>query len=149
MRPRSARFGELDSRTLYALLRLRVDVFVVEQACPYPELDGRDLEPDTVHLWHAGEYGAPLAYLRLLAEPGGARRISRVVTARHARGQGLADELVRAAIRLAAGARVTLEAQAHLEHWYARLGFERAGSDYVEDGIPHAPMRLRDDVVRD
>ncbi len=149
MRPRSARFGELDSRTLYALLRLRVDVFVVEQACPYPELDGRDLQPDTVHLWVAGAYGAPLAYLRVLGEPDGARRISRVVTARHARGQGLATELVREAIRLAGDARVTLEAQGHLEHWYARLGFERVGSDYVEDGIPHVPMRLRHDAVSD
>ncbi len=149
MRPRSAPLGELDSRTLYALLRLRVDVFVVEQGCPYPELDGRDLEPETLHQWIAGAYGEPLAYLRLLTEPDGARRISRVVTAKHARGQGLARPLVTEAIRLAGDAPVTLEAQAHLEHWYARLGFERAGSDYVEDGIPHVPMRLRDEVVRD
>src|SRR5438034_1116433 len=47
----TARFGDLDGPTLYALLRLRVDVFVVEQQCPYPELDGRDLSPSTVHVW--------------------------------------------------------------------------------------------------
>ena len=143
MTPRSARFHELDGRTLYCLLRLRLDVFVVEQACPYPELDGRDLEPDTVHMWIAGAYGEPLAYLRVLSEPGGARRISRVVVAKHARGQGLGTRLVREAIRVSDESGMTLQAQAHLEQWYAGLGFERAGTDYVEDGIPHVPMRLR------
>jgi ElaA protein len=66
---RTARFAELDPRTLYALLRLRVDVFVVEQACPYPELDGRDVEPGTVHLWLDNDDG-PAAYLRIVDEPG-------------------------------------------------------------------------------
>jgi ElaA protein len=55
---RAARFDDLDAATLYALLRLRVDVFVVEQHCPYPELDGRDREPGTVHLWLEHD-GAP------------------------------------------------------------------------------------------
>jgi ElaA protein len=53
-----ARFSELDAATLYELLRLRVDVFVVEQECPYPELDGRDAEPGTRHLWFDNSFPA-------------------------------------------------------------------------------------------
>lgn len=138
---RVARFAELDAATLYALLRLRVDVFVVEQACPYPELDGRDTEPGTLHLWVEGDGGAPSAYLRVLAEPAGGPRIGRVVTAPDARGRGLAELLVRRALELCAKAPVVLDAQAYLEGWYGRLGFERSGPDTVEDGIPHVPMR--------
>src|SRR5690606_34048120 len=81
---RVASFAELDAPTLYRLLKLRVDVFVVEQKCAYPELDGRDLEPETRHLWIEDGAGAPLAYLRVLREPDGAARIGRVVTAPHA-----------------------------------------------------------------
>jgi len=65
---RVASFADLSARTLHDLLRLRVDVFVVEQACAYPEIDGRDVEPDTRHLWFARD-GVPVAYLRLLTEP--------------------------------------------------------------------------------
>src|SRR5690606_15538749 len=68
-------FSELDAATLYALLRLRVDVFVVEQQCPYPELDGRDTEPTTRHLWLGPAATQPLSYLRILAEPDGVARI--------------------------------------------------------------------------
>src|SRR5690606_7197202 len=75
-----AAFADLDAATLYALLRLRVDVFVVEQRCPYPELDGRDTEPATRHLWLELSR-TPVAYLRILAEPDGAARIGRVVVA--------------------------------------------------------------------
>src|SRR5258706_16122622 len=96
----SARFDELDARTLYALLKLRSDVFVVEQACPYPELDGRDTEPDTRHLWLAppGERADPGAYLRVLVEPDGDRRIGRVCTAVSGRGAGLSGRLLVAAL---------------------------------------------------
>jgi len=59
---RSAGFAELSTYELYGLCRLRVDVFVVEQQCPYPELDGRDLEPDAVHLWFEAD-GEPVATL--------------------------------------------------------------------------------------
>ena len=62
---REARFAELTPAELYGLLRLRVDVFVVEQNCPYPELDGRDAEPGTVHLWYADDDRLP-ATIRVL-----------------------------------------------------------------------------------
>ena len=136
-----ARTGELDVATLYRLLALRVTVFVVEQACPYAELDGRDLEPGTRHLWYADESGEPLAYLRLLDEPDGSARVGRVCTAAGARGRGLSAALLSAALDRTRGRVRVLDAQSHLVGFYARHGFAPAGERYVEDGIPHIPMR--------
>jgi ElaA protein len=138
---RSAGFAELSPATLYALLRLRVDIFVVEQACAYRELDGRDLEPATRHLW-LEDGGAPVAYLRLLDE-GGAHRIGRVATARSHRNQGFAARLMGAALASCAGP-VVLDAQAYLVGWYEAFGFVAVGAEYLDDdGIAHVPMRLR------
>ncbi|CAA9315048.1 MAG: N-acetyltransferase ElaA [uncultured Nocardioidaceae bacterium] len=136
---RSARFAELSPLELYGLLRLRVDVFVVEQACPYPELDGRDLEPGTIHVWHELD-GAVVSCIRVL-DNGEARSIGRVATAQHARSRGLSAQLVSRGIELAEGRVIDIGAQAYLEDWYARFGFVRSGPDYVEDGIAHLPMR--------
>lgn len=141
----ATRFGELDAATLYGLLRLRVDVFVVEQACPYPELDGRDTEPGTVHLWVERD-GRVVACLRLLDDPAG-QRIGRVCVAADSRGAGLAEVLVRAALQRCAGP-VVLDAQTYLARWYERLGFAVAGPEFVEDGISHVPMRLADPLGR-
>jgi ElaA protein len=138
---REARFAELTPAELYGILRLRVDVFVVEQTCPYPELDGRDTEPGTVHLWYADDAGTTLATIRVL-ENGDDRAIGRVATAAAARGQGLSARLVRRGIELCGGRTVDIGAQAYLESWYERFGFVRSGPDYLEDGIPHLPMRL-------
>jgi ElaA protein len=138
-RLRRARFTELTPFEVYALCRLRVDVFVVEQQCPYPELDGRDVEPATEHLWFELD-GRVLATIRVL-DDGGTRAIGRVATAGDARGQGLAARLMEAGIALCGDAPITLGAQAYLEDWYARFGFRRSGPGYVEDGIPHVPMR--------
>lgn len=136
---RVARFGELDASTLYALLRLRIDVFVVEQECPYPDLDGRDLEPSTRHLWTADEAG-PAAYLRVLDDRDRVR-IGRVCTRADARGRGQAATLMAEAVRLAGGHDVVLHAQTYVAGWYERFGFTTDGPDFVEDGIPHRPMR--------
>ena len=136
---RRAAFAELTPFEVYGLCRLRVDVFVVEQQCPYPELDGRDVEPATVHLWFE-EDGKVLATIRVL-DDGATRAIGRVATAANARGRGLAARLMEEGIALCAGHPVTLGAQAYLEDWYAGFGFRRSGPDYVEDGIPHLPMR--------
>jgi ElaA protein len=138
---RVASFADLDTVTLYALLRLRVDVFVVEQHCAYPELDGRDTEPDTRHLWIAGPAGEPVAYLRLLAEPCGVTRIGRVVVARPARGAGHAARLMATALDLVGDRPCVLDAQVHVMPFYERLGFTPTGGEYVEDGITHVPMR--------
>lgn len=137
---RTARFADLDPTTLYALLRLRVDVFVVEQRCPYPELDGRDLEPDTRHLW-LERAGTPVAYLRILTEPDGAARIGRVVVAPAHRGQGLARRLLTEALAQLSGHRCVLAAQTYLVDFYASFGFAPVEDEFLEDGIPHISMR--------
>jgi ElaA protein len=138
---REARFGELTPYEVYGLCRLRVDVFVVEQECPYPELDGRDTEPVTVHLWHEAADGTVLSTIRVLSN-GEDRAIGRVATAAGARGRGLSAELVRRGIELCEGRTIDIGAQAYLETWYERFGFVRSGPDYLEDGILHLPMRL-------
>lgn len=133
------RFADLTPHQLYAVLRLRVDVFVVEQACPYPELDGRDTDPGTEHLWMqvGGEVAATIRVL-----PGeGVWHIGRVATAQGHRGRGYAAALVAHAIDRIGEHPIELGAQAYLEGWYATLGFVRSGEDYLEDGIAHLPMR--------
>jgi len=137
---RTATFAELDPATLYELLRLRVDVFVVEQRCPYPELDGRDTEPTARHCW-IEEDGEVKAVARVLVDPDGVARIGRVATRPDARGRGLAERLIRHALTLVDGP-VRLSAQSHLADYYARFGFVVDGDEFVEDGIPHVPMRL-------
>ncbi|MEV6365301.1 GNAT family N-acetyltransferase [Micromonospora musae] len=136
----TATFADLDTRTFHDLLKLRIDVFVVEQECPYPELDGRDLEPGTRHLWLT-DGTVPLAYLRILADPGGVARIGRVLVAPYARGGGHAGRLMTEALALVGDRPCVLEAQSYLVDFYARHGFTVSGPEYVEDGIPHTPMR--------
>jgi len=136
-----ARPSTLDAQTLYRILQLRTAVFVVEQRCPYPELDGRDLEPTAEWLW-ATEEDRLLATLRTLAEPDGTVRIGRVATDPAARSRGIAGRLVAFALdRLGDTVEVVLDAQSPLEGWYRRFGFRRSGPEFVEDGIPHVPMR--------
>lgn len=131
---------ELALTALYEILTLRCAVFVVEQDCPYLDLDGRDLEPSTVHLWLTD--GAEVAaYVRVLAEPDGGSRIGRVVTAPAHRGQHLSARLLEQALVIAARP-VVLAAQSHLVGLYARHGFLVDGPEFLEDGIPHTPMRL-------
>jgi ElaA protein len=137
---REARFAELSPSTLYDILRLRVDVFVVEQECTYPDLDGRDVEPGTVHMWIDDPAGKVLAYLRVLDEGDDERRIGRVVTAAEARNGGLAERLVRHALEHHCPGPVVLAAQSYLAAWYGRLGFAPSGGSYIEDGIEHVPM---------
>ncbi|MEH1013071.1 GNAT family N-acetyltransferase [Micromonospora sp. CPCC 206060] len=137
---RVAAFSDLAVRTLHDLLRLRIDVFVVEQECAYPELDGRDVEPDTRHLWLEHD-GLPVAYLRILTDPDGVARIGRVVVAPAARGAGHAGRLLAEALALVGHRRCVLNAQSHLVDFYARYGFVVDGEEYLEDGIPHRPMR--------
>jgi ElaA protein len=139
---RTARFADLSATLLYDVLRLRVDVFVVEQGCAYPDLDGRDTEPGTEHVWLEDAAG-PTAYLRVLREPD-AIRIGRVCTRADARGAGAAAHLVEHTLRRHPHTPVVLDAQAYLVDFYARLGFTPSGSPFVEDGIPHVPMRRQD-----
>lgn len=140
------RFEALDVHRLYAVMRLRVDVFVVEQTCPYPDLDGRDAQAGVWHL--LGERCGQLqAYARLLPPGLGfdTPAIGRVIVSASARGAGLAHALMSEAIaRCEArwpGQPITLGAQSHLQGFYAAHGFEVCSEDYLEDGIPHVDMR--------
>jgi len=132
-------FAELNVATFHELLRLRVDVFVVEQTCAYPELDGRDTEPETRHVWIDGPDGRPAALIRVLAEPDGSHRISRVVTRVDARNAGLAGVLL-GHVHATTPGRLVLDAQTYLVPWYDSLGYETTGEEFLEDGIPHVPM---------
>jgi ElaA protein len=135
---RSASFIDLDTTTLYGILRLRSEVFVVEQECIYPDLDGRDTEPGTQHVWFERN-GEIRAYLRILHD-GELQRIGRVVTAPKARGLGLAGRLVEEALTIIGKRPSVLDAQAYLAGFYAKFGYEPTGPEFIEDGIPHIPM---------
>ncbi len=136
----AAPFASLDARTAYDVWRLRQDVFVVEQDCPYPDLDGRDVEPGTRHvLLHDG---AVLIGCARVLDDGDCWRIGRVALAPVARGRGLADGLVRKALEGSPDRDVVLDAQTPLAGWYATFGFGVDGPEFLEDGIPHTPMRL-------
>ncbi|MGO2660003.1 GNAT family N-acetyltransferase [Mycetocola reblochoni] len=138
----SGPLSELDPRVLYRILQIRVDAFVVEQDCAYPDLDSLDLAPDTLLVW-AEEDGEVLGTIRILGTGSRVRRIGRVATDPAARGRGVGGQLMRAGVELCAGAdAVVIGAQAHLERWYGGFGFVRDGDDYLEDRIPHLPMRL-------
>lgn len=132
-------FDELDTRTAYALWRLRQQVFVVEQQSPYPDLDGRDLEPSTRHVL-AADGDELVGCLRVL-DDGTHARIGRVVVAAAARGRGLARELMDSAMAEIGNREIRLDAQTGLSDWYARYGFEVGGPEFVEDGVAHLPMR--------
>ncbi|UFN43457.1 GNAT family N-acetyltransferase [Nocardioides okcheonensis] len=134
-----ASFDDLDPRTAYAVWRLRQQVFVVEQDCPYPDLDGRDLEDTTRHLVLLDD-DRVVGTLRIL-DDGDWARIGRVVVAPEARGRGLAALLMDEAIALVADREVRLDAQTGLTGFYAGYGFEVAGPEFDEDGIMHVPMR--------
>ncbi len=137
-----ARFVDLSAATLHDILALRAQVFVVEQHCAYLDIDGRDAEPETLHLFVRRERGIE-AYARLLTQADGTRKIGRVVAAPSARGTGVAAGVVRAALEQCGAAEaVVLDAQAPLVPWYGDLGFTVAGDEFLEDGIPHVPMRL-------
>ena len=131
-------FEELDVHTAYDVWRLRQEVFVVEQECPYADLDGRDPEPGTRHLLLELD-GALTGYLRLLDEES-CLRIGRVLLARAYRGLGWADELMRAAMTEVGDRPARLDAQSPLARWYARYGFAVSGPEFTEDGIAHLPM---------
>ena len=138
--------SELDKHELYALLALRTRVFVVEQNCPYLEVDGQDLLGDTCHVmaWQGDDLAA---YLRLLdpIRHEGEVVIGRVVIAPEARGTGLGHALMEQALQACAerwpNLPVYLSAQAHLQGYYGRYGFVPVTDEYLEDDIPHIGMR--------
>jgi ElaA protein len=137
-------WSELDADTLYAFLRLRSDIFVVEQNCAYSDMDG--LDPQCRHLCGFDTGGGLHAYLRLL--PPGLKNahpaIGRLVVSAAARGSGLGRRIMEEGLRECARrhlqAPVFLSGQQHLQRFYESLGFRTISAPYLEDGIPHVDM---------
>lgn len=137
---------DLSKEQLYAILKLRSQVFVVEQRCWYQDVDGLDLSGDTCHLmaWQGDEL---VAYLRLIdpIQQDGDVTIGRVVTAPSVRNRGMGHQLMTQALEQAEkkwpDQPIYLSAQAHLQGYYSRYGFNPVGEVYLEDEIPHIGMR--------
>nr|WP_144207624.1 GNAT family N-acetyltransferase [Mycobacterium tilburgii] len=133
----------LTPKPFTGLLKLRVEVFVVEQAIPYPELDGRDLFVETRHFWLETPDGEVICTLRLMEEHAGgekAFRIGRLCTKSSMRGKGHTTRLLRAALAEVGDYPCRINAQSYLADMYARHGFVRDGDDFLDDGVPHVPM---------
>lgn len=147
LRYRPIPYPELSKAELYDLLRLRAEVFVVEQDCPYQDLDGKDQA--CIHLCGYSNDGQLAAYTRLVPKgisyPDYAS-IGRVITATFARGKGIGRPLMEASIYHLTAAfgqvPIKISAQAHLQDFYASVGFTGTGDIYDEDGIPHRAMVL-------
>lgn len=132
-------FDVLDAADSYAVWKLRQDVFVVEQDCAYPDLDGRDHESGTRHVvLREGEQ--VVGYARVL-DDGTVWRIGRVALAPAARGRGLADVVMETALQICPDRDIVIDAQTPLAGWYESLGFEVTGPEFLDDNVPHLPMR--------
>ena len=144
-------FTELTGERMYAVLRLRQQVFVVEQNCAYQDLD--NLDQQATHMLCLRE-GGLLAYQRCL-EPGLSypeSALGRIVVCPAVRGQQLGKELVRRGIAHNLlrwpGSDICINAQAHLQNFYAELGFVAEGNEYLEDNILHRKMRYQRPKIR-
>lgn len=138
-------WSELSTGELYEIVKLRTDVFYVEQKVDESELDRRDTEATTVHLWIAGENGDVAAYLRVLrdevAEYEDAFRLpGRVVVGPAYRGRGLAQHLLARVIELFGSESLLLHSQSYITGLYAAFGFVAVGDEFVEAGIAHRTM---------
>ncbi|USD60740.1 GNAT family N-acetyltransferase [Vibrio sp. SCSIO 43140] len=140
-------FSELTTIELYELLKLRVDVFVVEQTCPYPELDNKD-QVEGVHHLLGYEDNELIACARLLPKGTTYNQVSigRVATKQTHRGGGLGHDLLveakRECERLWPNESIQIGAQSHLQDYYSKHGFSVCSEEYLEDDIPHIDMRL-------
>lgn len=135
-------FEELTLDELYEILKIRVNVFVVEQNCPYSELD--DIDKDAYHVYIKDEDGIQ-AYLRVFKR--GEASIGRVLSLK--RRQGLGTKVLREGIKVAKkkydAERIVIEAQVYARSMYEKLGFVQASEEFLEDGIPHIKMILEID----
>ncbi|HHZ96069.1 MAG TPA: GNAT family N-acetyltransferase [Flavobacteriales bacterium] len=143
-------WDELSRDELHALIRLRIDVFVVEQNCPYPDLDGKDLRSHHVYAIKRGDdiaSGTSASATIRICAPGVSYddpSLGRVVTSTTCRGQGLGISIMNLAIaecnKLYPGHGIRISAQCYLEKFYSDLGFVSTGETYLEDDIPHIQM---------
>ena len=135
-------FNKLGVDALYALLRLRAQVFVVEQECPYADADG--LDPQAYHLLGWDDERTLIACARVFPPEKGRIRVGRIVVAPSQRGNGdghlLLEEILQFCRGHWPGTPVALAAQAHLARFYGEHGFVAESEPYDEDGILHVDM---------
>jgi ElaA protein len=136
-------FDEFTVPELYAVLKSRIDVFVIEQNCPYPDLDNYDQR--AIHLW-AEENGEVMAYCRIFDKgiKYAEASIGRVLTTEKARGKSLGKLLIQYAVETIENrfhtSEIRISAQDYLLKFYGGFGFEDTGKKYLEDDIPHTEM---------
>ncbi|MEI8668469.1 MULTISPECIES: GNAT family N-acetyltransferase [unclassified Pseudoalteromonas] len=139
-------FEAFDTHTLFTIVRGRVDVFVVEQACPYPEFDDNDVAVTTRHIYSI-DNNKLLSYARCYDRNAQYSSIGRVLVNEKVRGKGYASELVATAINCCKDQwperDIYIGAQTYLLDFYRSFGFESVGEEYLEDGIPHQDMILK------
>lgn len=143
------RFDQLTTIQLYQLLSLRVAVFVVEQACSYQELDGKDFDPQTYHV--IGYLNDEIvAYTRVLGPNvsyESCASIGRVIVAPRCRGTDVSQQLMEKSILLIDSLwprySIKISAQEPLEHFYNKFGFKKYSDMYLEDEIPHISMIIQ------
>ena len=136
-------FEEITTSELYEIIKARVDVFVVEQDCPYPDLD--DYDQKALHLW-AEQDQKVLAYCRIFNK--GIKypetSIGRVLTTEKGRGKNFGKQLIQYAVETIENrfrtSEIRISAQDYLLRFYSGFGFEDTGKKYLEDNIPHTEM---------
>lgn len=137
------RFDQLSTHELYQILKLRVDVFVVEQSCPYEEIDNLDYEAIHVYFKEADEI---IAYLRILDKGVESEdvAIGRVISAKRRCGIGskLLSEGIKAAKENFKAEKIYIEAQSYARKFYENLGFKQISEEFLLDDIPHIKMEL-------
>lgn len=141
----TTKFCQLTADQLYDILKFRVDIFVVEQKCPYPELDDKDRHEDTLHLLGIDE-DIIVAYARLLppnlSYPDAS--IGRFAVNSSKRYQGIGTQLLEQCIQTITvqwpSKNVRISAQAHLRDFYEKFNFIKVSDSYLEDDIPHIEM---------
>ena len=145
MKWNTAKFHQLTPDQLYDILKLRVDIFVVEQKCPYPELDEKDRHVETRHMTAYDDSGL-IAYTRLLP-PGLSYpdvSVGRFAVEPSSRNQGTGSLLMEKTLegidKIWPDKAIRISAQVHLREFYEKFGFKKVSDSYLEDGIPHIEM---------
>ncbi len=137
------KFSELTNDEMYRIIKQRIDVFVVEQNCPYPELDGTD---DLCYHVYIEDDGEISAYLRVIPPYVKYEEASlgRVLSAKNKRGKGLGRKVTETGIKVAeekfGAKKIRIEAQTQARGFYEKLGFVKDSEEFLEDGIPHIEM---------
>ena len=136
------KFQDLNKLELYKIMQLRIEVFVVEQDCPYQDLDGLD-EVGT-HLW-LEEDNEVVSYLRINPPKTRFDEVSfgRIVTKQSARKKGLSETIILKSLEIVKQedlGPIRISAQSYLEDYYSKFGFVKCSDEYLEDNIPHVEM---------